>query len=419
MKSKINSRTVLKALKLLVLFVVVGMVVTIVVRSWDRGEPITEFLQVEGCQDVLETMLKGRWVGRPHTQQELDGVQRWIHLSRMEHSIPATLQRTDSLCGNVTFNELIGRMNPLMWFRAMCDPNGPVPCCYHNVCSSRSVEDCRCQGCYDMRQPIHAELSTWVPSDPTCKIRPFDRASTACQLLHNMTIYMLGDSLVRHLYISLLTILRQGKVYGALKEEANVGVLEMCDPDFILLFRCMGWVDGDTWECNNTVRLKFLEHSRADASKYNLEQAGQLIGKPNTLLFIGIGIHNDYNASLVINEVLTPLIKHLSSSPWPKLVWSASHAPGIMKTPRVPAQSRESVLAFNNQLRPVLDAHKVPVFDTFQLTDGVMSFDGVHFGRGVNDVKAQIFLNYVHQLRSKGDTPVKGALNATIVPHIS
>jgi len=40
----------------------------------------------------------------------------------------------------------------------------------------------------------------------------------------------------------------------------------------------------------------------------------------------------------------------------------------------------------------------IPVFDFRQLGYFVHSFDGTHYGRGVNLMKNQVFLNYLSQL---------------------
>lgn len=67
-------------------------------------------------------------------------------------------------------NILSTRNKAPITFRALCDPNGSTPCCFENKCVFKDVEHCRCQGCYDLRQKIHAELSTWIPANPTCKV---------------------------------------------------------------------------------------------------------------------------------------------------------------------------------------------------------------------------------------------------------
>lgn len=105
---------------------------------------------------------------------------------------------------------------------------------------------------------------------------------------------------------------------------------------------------------------------------------------------------SSFNVGLLFHfQLLVPLLKQASQSMWPKIVWSATHAPGLLKTPRVKSQSTESILKYNEKIRSILDVVGIPVFDTFKLTNGTVSFDGVHYGRGVNLAKAQIFLNYL------------------------
>lgn len=42
----------------------------------------------------------------------------------------------------------------------------------------------------------------------------------------------------------------------------------------------------------------------------------------------------------------------------------------------------------------------IPIMEFYNLTNGVMSFDGTHYGPGVNYLKGQIFLNYLLEIRS-------------------
>lgn len=43
----------------------------------------------------------------------------------------------------------------------------------------------------------------------------------------------------------------------------------------------------------------------------------------------------------------------------------------------------------------------IPVLDFFEMTKTVFSLDGTHYGLGVNEVKAQVFLNYILEMRIK------------------
>nr|KAG5704857.1 hypothetical protein BaRGS_001328 [Batillaria attramentaria] len=82
----------------------------------------------------------------------------------------------------------------------------------------------------------------------------------------------------------------------------------------------------------------------------------------------------------------------------PKIVWHATHAFGMKKSPRYQAQTIESVMKYNAAMKKFLESWQVPIFDTFDMTKDLISYDGAHFGIGANKVKAQIFLNYLLEL---------------------
>ena len=354
------------------------------------------------CGDVLTDMLQGDWHRQDHVHEDdMDELKLFLHTSRSQHFLPYELQREDAKCGNVSFDELEGRMNQLHWFRALCDPEGETPCCYENKCVARETRECRCETCYDMRQTIDAEFSEWKPRRADCHVTRLGSPESVCHVLKNMTIYFIGDSFVRHLYISLLDILRLNTYYGPIKRFTPPGIIQGCtvNKQYSYLQMCMNHIDRDVRECGGTVRLKFMEHARVDHTNLTLKAVSEIQGKENSFLFIGIGIHDDFNTTKVIKELVGPLMSQLTKSSWPRVVWSSMHAPGLLKTPRVPSQNRQSILRYNKEIQHLLNVWGVPVFNTFNLTDGTTSFDGAHYGKGVNDVKAQIFLNYILEQR--------------------
>ena len=57
----------------------------------------------------------------------------------------------------------------------------------------------------------------------------------------------------------------------------------------------------------------------------------------------------------------------------------------------------DKIIQYNQEMRRFLEPFEVPVFDTFNLTVGVHSYDGTHYGFGVNMMKAQLFLNFLDE----------------------
>ncbi|KAK3735331.1 hypothetical protein RRG08_019746 [Elysia crispata] len=81
----------------------------------------------------------------------------------------------------------------------------------------------------------------------------------------------------------------------------------------------------------------------------------------------------------------------------PNLLWVGIHAPGLLKAPKFSRQTSQGVSYFNSNVRNLLKQWKVPFLDTFSFTDGAVSFDGTHYGWGVNMLKANMLIQYVQE----------------------
>nr|KAG5711797.1 hypothetical protein BaRGS_023561 [Batillaria attramentaria] len=324
-----------------------------------------------------------------------------FHLKvRVEHGIPPGLQRPDDKCGNVTLGPFVAFMHPLLWYRGLCDPDGQTPCCYDNVCVSRPKEQCACPHCYDLRRTIHAEHATWHAERPECQ--PLDLSvQQMCKVLDNATLYFIGDSFVRHVYTAFLLAGRADDFTGAFLPNAPPGIRAACPGIYMFTEKvCRHWLDRDALICRGRTRIKFFELVYIKQAQQIHKTILELRNTSRSLVLVGTGIHDNFKANETQQKVLLPLMQRMKSEnvTRPKVVWAATHAPGLMKTPRVPEQSYESVLKYNMRMKEFLTEWQVPVFDTFNMTDGLMSFDGAHYGLGANKVKARIFLNYLLEL---------------------
>ena len=123
-------------------------------------------LSPQECPDVEQLAIGHwkRWDASRITQSDIEDVNRYNILQWKRLSIPLSLEREDKKCGNVAYG-------PGRWIStANCNPEGATPCCYDNVCQSKSMADCQCQGCYDLRLELKAELADWVPKNKNCKV---------------------------------------------------------------------------------------------------------------------------------------------------------------------------------------------------------------------------------------------------------
>ncbi|CAL1541559.1 unnamed protein product [Lymnaea stagnalis] len=118
-----------------------------------------------------------------------------------------------------------------------------------------------------------------------------------------------------------------------------------------------------------------------------------LQGRNDSWFIVGVGSHYFFNFEQVRNNILTPLLKE--TSPWPRVLWMAAQAPGTLKTPLEKRQQTPALLSFNEKVKVTLAGSDVAILNYFQLTNGTVSYDGTHYGKGVNDAKLQVLLNYL------------------------
>uniref|UniRef100_A0A2C9LMZ2 Uncharacterized protein n=1 Tax=Biomphalaria glabrata TaxID=6526 RepID=A0A2C9LMZ2_BIOGL len=182
------------------------------IASWSLSQTKTraeteELLEGEfkSCPNVISRMVVGHWVRhKDYSKKEMTLVDDALRKTLRHNKIPGVLERKDKRCGNV---DLEG--NP--YYRALCEPEGETPCCFSYTCVNKTIYQCQGPWALDVRQVFQAEFATWIPDDPTCKMLDLRSEKQICQVLDNVTIYFVGESLTRMLYMSLLGLLRDQK----------------------------------------------------------------------------------------------------------------------------------------------------------------------------------------------------------------
>ncbi|BFY99604.1 hypothetical protein BsWGS_02643 [Bradybaena similaris] len=364
-------------------------------------EPLLSRMKHEmkpSCPNVLDNMVVGRWVQDRPNQTEMAAVVEFNRIIQAVHGIPQTLQRKDKRCGNVN---MVGTgKRGVIPFRALCDPNGSTPCCFENKCVFKDIEQCRCKGCYDLRQKLHAELSTWIPANQSCKITTFVGEEDACYVLSDLTIYFIGDSFMEQLYNALLTIVRRNKVYGPLRKETAEDIVKRCHRHHALTNPCLPYIDVSPNECNNTTLLRKTGQWKSAFINEILTHVKSLQRQRDSIVILGIGFHDNFDVSVIENKVLKPLLLILAETPWPKLIWLSTHSPGLMLSPNYRPRQSEHVVRYNLKVNDILRRRGISVLDFFEMTKSVMSVDGAHYGLALNDLKAQVLLNYILEMRT-------------------
>ena len=119
-----------------------------------------------------------------------------------------------------------------------------------------------------------------------------------------------------------------------------------------------------------------------------------LLGKPNSVLVYGIGLHDNFNFPFIRDKVIDPMLKMRRNNSWPRIVWFTPHVPGLLKAMAYPGQSREHALKYAAQMMSYLKG-KLHNVDSIAFTDGMVSYDGTHYGKAINDLKVRILLTLI------------------------
>ncbi|XP_050409892.1 uncharacterized protein LOC130010307 [Patella vulgata] len=345
------------------------------------------------CRGVLDIIVSGTWKSRPMTSNQKAEMRKFLEIARNGHALPPTLQRKDKKCGNVNFLKT-GRH-----FRALCDQYGSTPCCYNNTCVAKEVEECRCKNCFDTRQSLHAEYADWLPSDKGCHLRKYNNR-TACQLLAGRTILFSGDSLMRHMYTSLLLLLRNNTFDGAMKKNVTKDIHDKCTGMFMFTEKiCRLQLDIAPRDlCGGQFELIFTEYYHTGLSRKFVDKVKELMARKKVLIIAGIGFHSGFNHRVIMDQYVAPALKVIQKHNGTQFLFAPPHCPGLLKN-SWNGQSKEIIEQYVVRMKKELKPHNVPIFDTCNLTSGMESFDGTHFGLGINMLKVQLLLNYIQELQ--------------------
>lgn len=369
------------------------------------------------CKDVLRTATQGTWTLKPHMPPAaLEARRQLDRILRERKGWPQYLSHGDMRCGDKfplpRPNYVNSTIRLIFDVQSQCDPEADSPCCNKETgwCGNGDTF-CNCKNCIDYRIYVPAELSDWKPHSK-CLITNFSQAG-ACTLINNHLSYLtfMGDSLVRHLFSSILLILTNDFKYGALKTTTSKKYRTLCqgDSQFIdsmcHVHIAMRWKDLSLHRTfcpqshPNKFKLDFIEAYNVKHAPIAVQIMKRQLSRVGSVVLLGIGIHDSFNATLVVNNYLKPIMELVrrSRNGWPHLVWLTTHSAGPLKPMYYRHQNNPSIVAFNRVLTEYCRRHNITVLDTFNMTKGVHSFDGTHYGFGVNMKKAQILLNYLRE----------------------
>jgi len=262
----------------------------------------------------------------------------------------------------------------------------------------------------------HAESSRWVTNDPRCSWTNHS-GSSACDVIEKSPfneIYFIGDSLIRNMFATFLMLMSDDPVHGAWSKQTKPEWKKICKSDTFYFWdecrKLVGDMD-DVFFPSNLCGGRKPNFTASFKMFYSLGQTDMfhnfmksLEGKSNTLVLIGVGAHMAFDPDIVINKYLEPALQRWktynankpSEATWPKIFFVFPMRGSLLKPPAYfKFQDNRKLNKFVSRLTDYCSALRIPLFDFRQLGDLVYSFDGTHYGRGVNLMKNQIFLNFL------------------------
>ena len=253
-----------------------------------------------------------------------------------------------------------------------------------------------------MRTDIHADYATYTLDNPSCEMEKYTSVGDVCSVLKDTTIHFVGDSFIEQMYATTLAYLKGGERDRMFVNGTSRGTMYTCRGERFLVSRCRKRLYlTDSEECGGTTTIKsHLRYNPGPRFKEFLEN--QVFGTPNTVMVIGMGLHQGLQMPLIQKEIIEPMLELKETSTWPRIVWFLPHAPGMLKTPTNIGQGRTKIIEFNGYFRHYLNEKGIDCVDPFNMTDGVVSYDGTHYGRAINSIKVQILINAIKRLKDSG-----------------
>lgn len=366
------------------------------------------------CCNALFCSVEGEWNARQDLRSEDFEVIHNINMDlRVKKGWPNNLYHGDMRCGRRYPLPRLVRTNRskiyVLDIKSQCKPFSRHPCCREDIgwCGKGDMF-CNCKSCVNYDSLMYAELSTWTPKN-NCRIRKLDPNDTCWFLQQRFTsLTFIGDSLVRHLFSALLIHLTQDRVYGALKANQSRRVLDFCKAESQFVDSSCHTKLATKWSdirrnekycpsMQKKVKLSFTQAYSTRQTELAISTIKSALHEERPLFLIGIGIHEQFNVTNVIDNYLKPILRLRNThnnNTQPDFIWFNTHAAGPLKPLMFQAtQGNKNILSFNRQLREFCNRNNIVVFDTFNMTADVHSFDGTHYGSELNLLKVDLLIN--------------------------
>ena len=251
---------------------------------------------------------------------------------------------------------------------------------------------------------INERDEVWVPSDCAgdewCKngVKRMERnlACSEMQSLGLSRVLVLGDSLARHFFQALTIVFSGDYEAGSLRADTPRRAKGKCSGDKQFSKKsCWRYNSADVTTCNGTLQMKLVEAFHVGRVEQALSAARAYGSSQSDLIVAGIGLHTNLrNHSNAVDGYLMKIVRNLrKDSAKCMFVWFSVHAVNSKQQPRYRRrQNLRTIYEFNRGVEGVCEKEGLDYINSFLLTMGQHSYDGVHYAEKINIVRASLFL---------------------------
>ena len=229
-----------------------------------------------------------------------------------------------------------------------------------------------------------------------------------------ISLFSTGDSVIRQLSRTMFLLLSGNLHSGAMPGKATDEERAFCYADHqIAIKKCNLEIVAHKLEelppksiCNGNVsfNLDLVENYKKYLQDIDMEQIRKYLKRKDSYVVLAVGLHYRLDLNKVIDLYVKKVLDVIETegNGWPKVIWMGIHAvPDFLLMN--PLFHNAGILEFNNKIHNYLRRRGVTVIDTFNMSKGLFSYDGLHYGIGLNFLKIQILLNYLEERYERCD----------------
>jgi len=345
------------------------------------------------CLNIFEYGVKGTWIrSREKLKSHLESRNVSDKEVRQALLLPDKLHRDDLRCG------LLFPL-PNSTIPSACDAEGKHPCCSeHTWWCGHSVHHCTNAKSTDFSKLVSSNEAVWQQAANECKVGDISRQE-ACDMLNlnQMTLIFIGDSEARKTLKALLLFLTGKFSDGILENNIHASIRQKCEGEMQLLDDyCQPYTyessiffqNGELCDMKSSFLVEYFADFNTFVTSTTQRRLETLKDLENTYIIMSSGAHFNANPKSFIQYYLSHVLDTIEGKKWPKLIVET-----LPKTPSIVLSDQRA--SFSSQVKEFCDQHDIHVFDTFQLSNNLMPYDGKHFRLIFYLQKIKILLNFL------------------------